>query len=151
MVALWDNSWYTSTWLGYSGALILLFLLAIGVEGLRYLNMALHRKYVVSLAEHKRRTLTQRIGARGIRAVGHMLHVTVAYLVMLVIMSYNVGLFVAILLGFGVGSFVFTDEYYEPRTRDPSVALSKDGVNGDCCAPTVEEEAGLLQDPTVCH
>lgn len=76
---------------------------------------------------------------RFVRAVVHMLHVFVAYMVMLVVMSYNVGLFVSIMLGFGVGHFVFAP------THRPAPVYSK------LPDQQTDDEVLSTHDPTACH
>jgi len=48
--------------------------------------------------------------------VVHVTQLTLSYALMLVVMSYNVGLFLAILLGYGVGFFLFGKE----RSSEPA-------------------------------
>ena len=53
-----------------------------------------------------------------ILAVLYMLHIALAYIIMLVVMSYETGMFFAIVLGLGLGFLVFKDTEGETMSRN---------------------------------
>ena len=55
-----------------------------------------------------------------IQTVLHMLQVTISYFLMLIVMTYNVWLFIAVILGAGTGYFLFA-RFRESRNRSTSL------------------------------
>lgn len=140
MVALWFNAFYSDGPWSYFGFLALIFVMAAGLEAIRQWSVSAYRKHVVSYEKHMLRKAGDRWKGRAIRAGIHTLHIFFGYLVMLAVMSYNVGIFLVALAGFGVGFLFFTDDHHP----DPST---------DCCdgALQADEEQQQLVSPTACH
>merc|ERR1712023_88335 len=113
---LWSDWTTTSTW-SYVVTLIGMFLAGVLVELLRRLNTWAHRRYMVSSTEYAKWTVGAKLGAKLIRSSLHLAHVTVGYLVMLIVMSYNLGLFCAVMAGFGVGYFVLAENCTAPAKQ----------------------------------
>ena len=56
------------------------------------------------------------LGLHIIQTLLHMLQMTISYLLMLIAMTYNVWLFIAVVLGAGAGYFLFA-RFRGPGTR----------------------------------
>ena len=65
---------------------------------------------------HYRPPLVISLGVHVIQTLLHMLQVTVSYFLMLIVMTYNVWLFIAVILGAGAGYFLFA-KFRGPGTR----------------------------------
>jgi hypothetical protein len=65
------------------------------------------------------------IPGRIIRAVHRLVLVSISYLLMLMTMSYNIGLFLSVVLGLATGSLIFA-----PESADEVFAA---GIEGECC------------------
>ena len=127
-----QNSLSLSRW-SYLLSLLGMFLAAFFVEALRQANVVAARRLVQQRKESPESS-SIRLKARVLRAALHMAHVCLGYLVMLVVMGYNLGIFIAIVVGFGVGQFVWSDEF-----SDENIANKSD-----------LEQVGLLN-ATACH
>jgi copper transporter 1 len=146
-VTLWLRSWHTSTHLQYAISVVGLLLLAVIAECLAALRARLARAAAApggagsgnavwpddagagpqSAAEPLLGFVTARASTparlRAVLALLYAVNIAVAYLLMLAVMTYNVGYFVAIVAGFGLGHFAFAD-------------LKAGGaVSGDACCP----------------
>lgn len=123
--------------------LVLVFFLAGVAEAIRQWALVAYRKYVVAHSVHLQRRPGDRWKARFIRAFIHVLQIFVGYLLMLAVMSYNVGVFLVALAGFGVGFLLFAEDHH-PAPKD-------------CCDGTVpgledsNEETQQLMDAAGCH
>lgn len=115
------DSWVVTQAGAFVGVAILIFLAAIAYEGLKYLREKMYYD------AHKREQLNQdkegssqnlRTPAKPIReqilnkqhflqTIMHMFQVAVSYLLMLIVMTYNVWLFLAVVLGASTGYFLF--------------------------------------------
>ena len=148
---LWSDWTTTSTW-SYVVTLIGMFLAGVLVELLRRLNTWAHRRYMVSSTEYAKWTVGAKLGAKLIRSSLHLAHVTVGYLVMLIVMSYNLGLFCAVMAGFGVGYFVLAENCTAPA-KQFVVGTRKKGCDGgdSLVVQQEEEEYTPLLDSTGCH
>jgi copper transporter 1 len=158
-VAIWWKEWKTSSTWSYVLTLLGMFLAGVLVELIRRLNMSAHRRYMVSKNEFESWTLSHRLGAKAIRALLHLAHITVGYLVMLAVMSYNVGVFVAVMLGFGVGFFLLAENHL-PADHPSGMFKKRAILNGDCVTGemdsqdfgnSVNDETPLLEDATGFH
>lgn len=125
--------------------LVLVFVLAGAAEGIREWALVAYRKYVVSYSKHLQRRRADRWKARGIRAFIHVLQIFVGYAIMLAVMSYNVGVFLVALLGFGVGFFLFSEDHL-PQPQDCC-----DGTVVDGALAEGTEETQQLMDAAGCH
>ncbi len=127
-MALWRGDWVTSSPGVYAAALVVVFCLAASVELLRKMAAAAQRSYWVGAAEYKRWDRGQRTAAKAVRAAVHVGTVLVGYLVMLAVMSYNLGVFVAAMAGFFTGFLLFADDHAHEGTEERSDATSAPGA-----------------------
>ncbi|XP_052901005.1 high affinity copper uptake protein 1 [Anopheles moucheti] len=104
-------SWATTEAGAFVGATIGFFLLAFAYEGLKYGRELLH----VSDASKRgtvandKRTLRQALLSRMhlVQTLLHLLQVSVSYILMLIVMTYNCWLCLAVVLGAMCGYYVF--------------------------------------------
>ncbi len=127
VVAVWFGSWTTSGGASFALALAAVFALGVAVEGLRRAN-AWAARSLPSAAELHRMSGAQRAAARAGRAAAHVALVGAGYLLMLAVMSYNVGLFAAALTGFGAGFAIFA-----PQTREEAAEQDQEAGDGTGC------------------
>eukprot|EP00252_Welwitschia_mirabilis_P021388 TRINITY_DN5484_c0_g1_i1.p1 TRINITY_DN5484_c0_g1~~TRINITY_DN5484_c0_g1_i1.p1 ORF type:complete len:142 (+),score=18.09 TRINITY_DN5484_c0_g1_i1:457-882(+) len=113
---LFDN-WKTNTWLGYSLSLLAVFLFCIFHEylanlRLRFKASLIRAKPVVSdgLTDPLIRRKGFSFGSKVLQALLFGLNTALAYMLMLAIMSYNGGVFLAAVLGFVVGYLFFRSD-----------------------------------------
>ncbi|KAJ3043520.1 hypothetical protein HDV00_004909 [Rhizophlyctis rosea] len=99
--------WVPRTTGHYVGALIGAFLLGLIYEAFQAAHLHLER--VRSAPSDKKVLLSKGYHATSalIRGCSRLISATIAYLMMLVVMTYNVGLFFATVVGLGVGSAAF--------------------------------------------
>lgn len=105
----------------FAGVAILIFLVAVAYEGLKYLREKMYydaHKLEV-LAQDKdgsqqnlraaQKPLRQQIFNKQhiLQTLLHLIQVAVSYLLMLIVMTYNVWLFIAVVLGASTGYFLF--------------------------------------------
>lgn len=105
----------------FVGVAILIFLAAVAYEGLKYLREKMYydAHKLEQLAQDKdgsqqnlrtnQKPIRQQILNKQhiLQTLLHMLQVAVSYLLMLIVMTYNVWLFVAVVLGASTGYFLF--------------------------------------------
>lgn len=117
------DGWKTQSWLGYSLTLVAVFLFSVFHE------------YIVNLRSRFKGVssgkpalgLTAPLIGRNPRAVGFRvmesavfgLNAGLGYLLMLAAMSFNGGVFIAVILGFVVGYFFFRSHGEEDNTESP--------------------------------
>lgn len=99
-VTILFEGWLTTAWYLYVLSCLAALALAVCLEALR---LAVHR---VSHGPFVEKSRWRQIGESLLYAG----YIGLSYVVMLIVMTYNVGLFVSVVLGFGIGHFVF------PRT-----------------------------------
>ncbi|XP_058127599.1 high affinity copper uptake protein 1 [Anopheles ziemanni] len=104
-------SWATTEVAAFVGATIGFFLLAFAYEGLKYGRELLHATGVVKpgAPNPAKRTLREALLSRAhvVQTVLHLLQVTVSYILMLIVMTYNYYLCLAVVLGAMCGYYVF--------------------------------------------
>ena len=108
------RGWTTPTWYFYLLSCVGVMLLAIGLEGIR---LFIHK------TTHSRRSQTHSLLRRLVDMLLYGLYILVGYMVMLVVMTYNVGLFVAVLMGYCIGNLLFP--------RRPALHEGVASLNGD--------------------
>jgi len=126
MVTILFEGWLTTTWYFYVLSCLVALALAVCLEAVRF---AVHR---VSHGPFVRKTRWRQIGESLLYAG----YIGLSYLVMLIVMTYNVGLFLSIVLGFGVGHFVFprTSQQEQGNPVDSKVFVALNGAEDE--APT---------------
>ena len=141
-VSIWWNDWSTASgpW-AYALALLGMFLLAFVIEVVRRANTWAHRRYMVTPDVYATWSTGDKFKAKAIRALLHFTHITLGYLVMLAVMTYNVGLFVVVMLGFGIGNFLVAENCLPAPIKGPH-------AKGDVVHST--DQLPLL-DATACH
>lgn len=102
----------------FAGAFIIIFLIAICYEALRFWREKLYNDYQaqqqITCSNPKelappRKTLGQLLTQKAhlIQTLMHMIQVAASYALMLIVMTYNVWLVLAVVLGATVGYFLF--------------------------------------------
>ncbi|KAK9715646.1 hypothetical protein RND81_06G179200 [Saponaria officinalis] len=122
------NSWKTESWPSYTLTLLVIFLFALFYQymedrRLRFLAMGIKAQSQPSI---NGAPLLPRLGARVSNSARVMTAVLVgvnsviAYMLMLAVMSFNWGVLIAVVLGFGFGYFFFRAMEYEALVvQDP--------------------------------
>jgi copper transporter 1 len=101
--------WVTTTWYFYLLSCVAVFVLANGLEGVRVgVHMVSHGHFI-------RKTPLRRAG----ESLLYGAYVGLSYCVMLVIMTYNVGIIVSVLLGYCVGHFLFFKVSQREQAEQP--------------------------------
>ncbi|KAL8028602.1 hypothetical protein ABFS82_14G169200 [Erythranthe guttata] len=111
----------------YLFALAVVFFLAFAVEWLSHCNILPENSPPPSAAASGR---SAAVGV--IQAILHSVRIGLAYLVMLAVMSFNGGVFLAAVGGYGVGFFFFGSRAFDKRTFVPSVK-NTDLPPMNCC------------------
>ena len=65
---------------------------------------------------HSRTPVVISFGVHIVQTLLHMVQITISYFLMLIVMTYNVWLFIAVILGAGAGYFLFA-KFRGPGTR----------------------------------
>jgi copper transporter 1 len=113
--------WVTPTWYYYLLSCFAVLALAFGLEGMRLLIHNLtHRA-----PSKGRKSFVRRLGETMLYGV----YMCMSYFVMLVVMTYNVGLFVSVLLGLCLGHFLFRRDQ---STSQDNVALINTSETESC-------------------
>lgn len=110
---LWFKSWHPTSLLPYMGTVLLLACFAVLHEALaswrvsfaRANNPAAPQGYVAVPSERPKERSQLRL--RAINSLLYTANITTGYLLMLAVMSFNVGFFAAVVLGMGIGHFLF--------------------------------------------
>lgn len=104
---------------GLIGSMIGIFILALLYEGLKYWREHLFRKAIATLQycanlqkgnateDNKASHMNMLSLDHGLQTLLHVLQMIVSYFLMLIFMTYNVWLCIAVVLGAGVGYFLF--------------------------------------------
>uniref|UniRef100_T1J240 Copper transport protein n=1 Tax=Strigamia maritima TaxID=126957 RepID=T1J240_STRMM len=117
------ESWTISTVGGLIGSMVIIFLMATLYEGLKYFREYLFRRHYSSVnfscinnAGDGPKMMPQPHGSWRSQLLGfthilqtflHIVQVTLSYFLMLIFMTYNVWLCLAVVLGAGLGFFIF--------------------------------------------
>ncbi|KAI8424691.1 hypothetical protein MSG28_006646 [Choristoneura fumiferana] len=119
------SGWMTTTALELFGSAVAIFLAGILYEGLKYYREALHARATSLRGDSQVNITKNECGANGacggpalvkysmmscshfVQTLLHVVQSTASYLLMLVFMTYNVWLCVALILGLAVGYFCF--------------------------------------------
>jgi solute carrier family 31 (copper transporter), member 1 len=135
------------------------------------LLLALANEYLVMFREHLRQQLliarkgrpddkVHRLSCKALLSFLYMVQMSVAYFAMLVVMTYETGLFIALILGFGAGFVLFkdfdvdvTNERGVWRFTDPSVVrIQVEGMSCMAnCGTTVENALAGVDGVTKVH
>lgn len=116
------KQWSITTVGGLLGSMVGIFLLAVIYEGLKYLREHLFKRYVSSIqfstvavtGESGRVTQVHKVERHhmmswphAVQTLLHIVQIVLSYFLMLIFMTYNVWLCLAVVLGAGVGYFIF--------------------------------------------
>lgn len=116
------KSWKVSTAGGMIASVIGVFLIGMLYEGLKYFREYLFKQYISSIQfstvaitgeggrvsqVHKVEKHKMLSWAHGLQTMLHVIQLIVSYFLMLIFMTYNVWLCVGVILGAGVGYFIF--------------------------------------------
>ncbi|CAH0561416.1 unnamed protein product [Brassicogethes aeneus] len=96
---LFKNWKYTTTG-GLIGYMFAIFLVAMAYEGCKYLREHLYQR-------QPRTSLSMWNGQHFIQTIFQMIQMWISYCLMLIVMTYNVWLILAVVVGSGVGYFLF--------------------------------------------
>ena len=66
-----------------------------------------------------------------LRGILRTVSITLSYFLMFIAMTFNMGLFIAVVCGFGLGTFLFTPVY--KLAHHANLKISADVPGGDCC------------------
>ncbi|XP_021756679.1 copper transporter 5-like [Chenopodium quinoa] len=131
MVLLFDF-WKTDSWLSYSLALLFCFLFSVFYQYMEDRRLCVLTIGIVPPPSDQPSTpfLHPRLGtrlsksARFATAVLFGVNSAIGYVLMLAVMSYNGGVFIAIALGLAVGYFLFRAKEYEALIVEDACACS---------------------------
>ncbi|GLD99230.1 hypothetical protein PINS_up007948 [Pythium insidiosum] len=136
-VMLFFHPWVLNTAFKYVCGFFGCMLLSLGNECLVKLREWV-RKQLLKARKTRPTDKTHKIACKLLLAFLYMVQMTVAYLAMLVVMTYETGLFIALILGFGAGFLLLkdfdvdvTNERGVWRYTDPSVVRIR--VEGMMC------------------
>ncbi|CAK9326990.1 unnamed protein product [Citrullus colocynthis] len=101
--------WPCQSFFSYAVALIFVFLLAFTVEWLS------HTKLTTSA--------TGNVAAGLVQTILYSIRVGLAFIVMLAVMSYNVGVLLAAVAGYSIGFLVYGSRVFGPSKIDPNLNL----------------------------
>lgn len=122
-VTLLFDDWKTQSWLGYSLTLIAVFLFSVFHEYIVNLRSRLKEVSSDKAATGLNAPLIGRnrtaVGFRVMESAVFGLNAGLGYLLMLAAMSFNGGVFIALVLGFVVGYFFFRSRGEEINTESP--------------------------------
>ncbi|KJE93226.1 hypothetical protein CAOG_009740 [Capsaspora owczarzaki ATCC 30864] len=166
-VTILFDEWAPATMGEYFGALVAVFFLGVAYELTRFLAHSLDKSLLAQSArasnDHSVLIEKRHVNGSGSsrvnfglfdqlkRALLHMIQLTLAYLLMLVVMTYNGGLFIAAIVGSGVArSWI---QARRSATNDPiplaasheaALDLSTSDLGGDRCHTDPDESSMTL-------
>jgi copper transporter 1 len=133
---------YLSYVAAIAGATIALLVIAALYEGLKFLRERIMRQTLEDVAEREleghKTTCCKAEGSQKeyirlpllshvLQTILHMIQIFVSYLLMLAVMTYNVWLFLGVLVGSGIGYFAMS--WYMPRSQQSSVSAMSEHCN----------------------
>lgn len=111
---LWFHSWHPTTLLPYLGTVALLLAVAVTHEALASYRVSWSKSHTQAVAAaagyepvpggRKRLSMLQ---LRAVNSLLYTANITTGYFLMLAVMSFNVGYFIAVVVGMGLGHFLF--------------------------------------------
>lgn len=112
-VTILFQSWQTSdsTWYFYLLSCVAVSTMTFLLEAARH---AFHRMHTSNIGEVQHPSLKTKILSRCKEIVLYATYMALSYWVMLVIMTYNVGIFIAVIFGHCVGTCVFPRSLHRP-------------------------------------
>ena len=125
-VTILFQPWVTTdkTWYPYFLSCLAVAGMAVILEGLRYLFHSIHSRVP------RQRGCSSKVilKAKAAEVVVFAIYMSVSYMVMLVAMTYNVGLFVSTIFGHCAGLIIFPRG--GSKSHDTSTQLMDDSING---------------------
>ncbi|GAM20802.1 hypothetical protein SAMD00019534_039770, partial [Acytostelium subglobosum LB1] len=105
------GEWSTSTWASYSIAFVCVMIVSVLYEFLNYYKQRCYRQFstVSKESEHK-----ERLRYKITMTTLHVLSAAIHYCLMLVVMTFNFGLAMAVLMGVAVGYSFFLEYPFVP-------------------------------------
>ncbi|CAF0836464.1 unnamed protein product [Rotaria sordida] len=105
------NQWNTQTTGAFAASWFAIFFVAVLYEALKTFRDALARRDVCETCTqtgNRQQTLARLLSvSHAIQTVLHIIQMALSYLLMLIAMTFNIYLFLAIILGAGLGHFLF--------------------------------------------
>lgn len=123
-VTILFDSWRTTSWLGYSLSLLALFLASAFYQ---YMEDRRIRFKLLAASKPASSIQTPLLGsrvlggaclARSVTAVLFSVNSAIGYMLMLAVMSFNGGVFIAVVVGLGVGYLIFRNGEDELQLKD---------------------------------
>ncbi|XP_058444377.1 high affinity copper uptake protein 1-like [Malaya genurostris] len=113
-------SWATTEVAQFVGAWFGFFLLALLYEGLKFSREILRTKELQTLASSGTRNMRYHLTSKlhVIQSVLHLIQVSVSYVLMLIVMTFNLWLCLAVVSGAAVGYYFFG--WFRQSTLDPN-------------------------------
>lgn len=139
---LFFEGWSLNSASTIAGATIALLVIAALYEGLKFLRERIMRQTLEDVAEREleghKTTCCKAEGSQKeyirlpllshvLQTILHMIQIFVSYLLMLAVMTYNVWLFLGVLVGSGIGYFAMS--WYMPRSQQSSVSAMSEHCN----------------------
>eukprot|EP00250_Pteridium_aquilinum_P018482 c2410_g1_i1 orf=320-769(-) len=130
------DGWKTSTWLNFSFSLIALFVSSILLQYLANSRVSASsspgksHSFDTKVSLLGKATLSVSLSKKLLGSALFGVRVGLGYLLMLAVMSFNGGVFIAVVLGFAVGHFLFASE---SATNANSSTVADAEAEADAC------------------
>ncbi|KAM9984245.1 hypothetical protein ACTFIZ_003940 [Dictyostelium cf. discoideum] len=137
------NNWSTKSVWSYLLALIIVFFASGFLEFLNCVKQNIHRTYAINISDpHLRLSKWKNVWKyKIILMVLHVIKLMFHYSLMLIIMSFNLGLIFSVLAGAGLGYIVFLDGplSFSSHHKNNYIKLNETKVmtNDDCASSTI--------------
>ncbi|KAH0551851.1 high affinity copper uptake protein 1-like isoform X1 [Cotesia glomerata] len=115
--AILFSGWKTNDWQGVLGSCIGIFILGVIYEGLKSYRESMFLKLSYFYRNQKSRSKIILSPVHVFQTVLHILQFTLGYFLMFIFMTYNVWFAIAVLLGVGVGFWIFSWDKYSPDSQ----------------------------------
>ncbi|CAD6245201.1 GSCOCG00013579001-RA-CDS [Cotesia congregata] len=115
--AILFSGWKTNDWQGVLGSCIGIFILGVIYEGLKSYRESVFLKLSYFYRNQKSRRKIILSPVHVFQTILHILQFTLGYFLMFIFMTYNVWFAIAVLLGVGVGFWIFSWDKYSPDSQ----------------------------------